>query len=233
MYGRRAADHERALIWRAIMEEMRRWAIAALCAALAGCGGAAPTRPRAQPPDATVVGERRVGPRVLDLTVRSPSLGRTTKVRLLLPDRGARPWPVLYLLHGCCDSYRSWTRSTDVEQMRAHCDRVLVVMPEGGDVGFYSDWRDGPGLGDVPRASSCRVLLRALRGGACARRSPACRWAASARWPTPPATPARFCSAAASFSGAAASTRRTPAVLHGPRRRNYAGRRGHLGRPGR
>lgn len=124
---------------------MRRWAIAGLCVALAGCGGADSDRPRDRPQAAAaVVREQRIGPRVLDLTVRSPALGRTAKVRLLEPDRGARPWPVLYLLHGCCDSYISWTRSTRIEQM-APLRRALVVMPEGGEVGFYSDWKDGPG----------------------------------------------------------------------------------------
>src|SRR5690242_7648441 len=71
------------------------------------------------------------------------ALARDAHVRLMLPDRGTRPWPVLYLLHGCCDSYQSWTRSTDVESIPA-LRSVLVVMPEGGDVGFYSNWRDGP-----------------------------------------------------------------------------------------
>jgi S-formylglutathione hydrolase FrmB len=82
-----------------------------------------------------------------DLTIASPALGGTVKVRLLLPVRySARPqgrWPVLYLLHGCCDTYRSWTRSTDVEALTAHSD-VLVVMPDGGKAGFYSDWLAGP-----------------------------------------------------------------------------------------
>jgi S-formylglutathione hydrolase FrmB len=50
---------------------------------------------------------------------------------------------VLLLLHGCCDDPTSWTEQTDVEGMRGLRD-VLVVMPEGGDVGFYSDWRRGP-----------------------------------------------------------------------------------------
>jgi S-formylglutathione hydrolase FrmB len=50
---------------------------------------------------------------------------------------------VLYLLHGCCDSYISWTRSTDIEQLTERLD-MLVVMPEGGAVGFYSDWLSGP-----------------------------------------------------------------------------------------
>lgn len=107
----------------------------------AGCGAA----PRAAPPGAAVVAQHRVAPRIVDLTVRSPALGRTAKVRLLLPagwDR-TRRWPVLYLLHGCCDTYDSWTRETDVEELPA-LRQVLVVMPEGGATGFYSDWKDGP-----------------------------------------------------------------------------------------
>ena len=50
---------------------------------------------------------------------------------------------MLYLLHGCCDSYVSWTRSTDIEELTKDLD-LLVVMPDGGEVGFYSDWRSGP-----------------------------------------------------------------------------------------
>jgi diacylglycerol O-acyltransferase/trehalose O-mycolyltransferase len=112
---------------------------------VAGCGGE-----RSQPPPAPaakVIEEQRVGPRLIDLEIRSPALHDTAKVRLLTPPgwaRGARRrWPVLYLLHGCCDSYVSWTRSTRVEQM-PQLRRVLVVMPSGGPVGFYSDWVEGP-----------------------------------------------------------------------------------------
>jgi diacylglycerol O-acyltransferase / trehalose O-mycolyltransferase len=111
---------------------------------LAGCGQA----PRgAPPPGPAIVGQHRVAPRIVDLDVRSPALGRTAKVRLLLPDGWdrTRRWPVLYLLHGCCDSYDSWTRETDVEDLPELRD-VLVVMPEGGATGFYSDWvkKGGP-----------------------------------------------------------------------------------------
>jgi diacylglycerol O-acyltransferase / trehalose O-mycolyltransferase len=94
-----------------------------------------------------IVATSVVSARVRDLTVASPALGAAAKVRLLLPTRYAtqsgRRWPVLYLLHGCCDTYESWTRSTDVERLTADSD-VLVVMPDGGKAGFYSDWLIGP-----------------------------------------------------------------------------------------
>jgi S-formylglutathione hydrolase FrmB len=105
---------------------------------------------------------------VRDLTVDSPALGASVRVRLLLPaSYAARPerrWPVLYLLHGCCDSYLSWTRSTDVEALTTRSD-VLVVMPAGGTAGFYSDWRAGPAwerfhLGELPR-----LLAASYRAG--------------------------------------------------------------------
>jgi diacylglycerol O-acyltransferase/trehalose O-mycolyltransferase len=99
------------------------------------------------------VAQRQVAPRIVDLTIRSPALGRTAKVRLLTPDgwasrRSGQRWPVLYLLHGCCDTYDSWTRETHIDRMRRLRD-VLVVMPEAGDVGFYSDWLNG-GRGGPP-----------------------------------------------------------------------------------
>jgi S-formylglutathione hydrolase FrmB len=85
--------------------------------------------------------------RARDITVDSPAMGRRVQVRLLLPARfdaePGRRWPVLYLLHGCCDSYQSWTGFTDVERLTAGLG-VIVAMPEGGAAGFYSDWRAGP-----------------------------------------------------------------------------------------
>jgi diacylglycerol O-acyltransferase/trehalose O-mycolyltransferase len=131
-------------------------AVAALLAALVLGGAVAAVvlgrddspPPGARPATASVFAERRVGQRLLDVNVRSPALGTTAMVRLMTPrgwsrDPGGRTWPVLYLLHGCCDSYESWTRSTDIEDLRA-LDGTLVIMPEGGPVGFYSNWADGP-----------------------------------------------------------------------------------------
>jgi alpha-glucoside transport system permease protein len=120
------------------------------------------------PPDrpARVVATQTVGPRVRDLTIDSPALGRSAKVRLLLPRRFSaepgRRWPVLWLLHGCCDTYQSWTRSTDVEELDGLAD-VLVVMPEAGQVGFYSDWykrgQGGPSRWETFHLTELRQLL--------------------------------------------------------------------------
>jgi S-formylglutathione hydrolase FrmB len=123
--------------------------------ACAGPGGSSRGPQAAHQPGqpARVVAVQTLGPRLRDLTIDSPALGRRAKVRLLLPRRFAdepgRRWPVLWLLHGCCDSYQSWTRSTDVARL-PRLDDVLVVMPEAGQVGFYSDWYNG-GRGGPPR----------------------------------------------------------------------------------
>ncbi|MEB8340144.1 alpha/beta hydrolase [Streptomyces endophyticus] len=101
---------------------------------------AAKSRPAAEVVDVTQVADRQV-----DLSVRASALGgRTVKVRLLTPD-GWNPddrtkhWPTLWLLHGCCGDYTSWTNMTDVASADSLRD-VLVVMPEAGWNGWYSDW---------------------------------------------------------------------------------------------
>jgi diacylglycerol O-acyltransferase/trehalose O-mycolyltransferase len=158
----------------------RRWWSLLLVAAAAaafvglGCGGSdggARNRPDLA---ATVVREEPVGPRLLDLTIRSPALGTDAKARLMTPigwrkGRAARRWPVLYLLHGCCDTYQSWTRSTSIERFPA-LRRVLVVMPEGGAVGFYSDWvgngsEPGPGWETFHLVELRRLLERDYGAG--------------------------------------------------------------------
>ncbi|MDT0441621.1 alpha/beta hydrolase [Streptomyces johnsoniae] len=122
---------------------------AAAAALLAG-GPAA-----ARPGGATVIGAERVGERLLDLTLDSPALGFPAQVRLLTPDgwweRGTRRrWPVLYVLHGGFEpsTYRMWTLETDIQEIQELRD-VLVVMPEAGRIGFYTDWWNG-GAGGPP-----------------------------------------------------------------------------------
>ncbi|MBG0829920.1 esterase family protein [Planomonospora sp. ID67723] len=107
--------------------------------------GAAGDTAQTAPPGVRV--ERRSG-RDHVLTVASPALGREGRVRVLLPGGwrpGSGPWPVLYLLNGCCQpAYDSWAIEGEAARLTAR-HPVIVVMPESGSVGFYSDWRDGPG----------------------------------------------------------------------------------------
>ncbi|MYV92299.1 alpha/beta hydrolase family protein [Streptomyces sp. SID1034] len=101
---------------------------------------------------ARVVAEQRIAPNRLDLTIDSPALGTTAHVRLLTPDGwspGRHDWPSLWLLHGCCGGYTDWTTYSDVAQL-ASLRRVLVVMPEAGAAGWYSDWWNY-GRGGAPR----------------------------------------------------------------------------------
>jgi S-formylglutathione hydrolase FrmB len=76
-------------------------------------------------------------------------LARELHVRILLPDNynqadTATRYPVLYLLHGGSDTYASWTDKGNVRarvnQNRKDAFDGIVVMPEGGRSGWYSDW---------------------------------------------------------------------------------------------
>ncbi|WP_431897451.1 alpha/beta hydrolase-fold protein [Nonomuraea sp. bgisy101] len=111
----------------------------------------APGQPALKGP-ARVVRERRLGPRMMDVLISSPSVGRMTPVRLLLPHgwsaSAKRTWPVLYLLHGGADNYTAWTRMTDVVSFTENVD-AIIVMPEAGRAGNYSDWYNG-GRGGSP-----------------------------------------------------------------------------------
>jgi len=90
-----------------------------------------------------------VDARTRDLIIDSPAVGTVT-VRLLIPSGfDAQPstrWPVLYLLCGGGGRDQTdWTHYTDVEQLTAPTD-LLVVMPEAAaDAvdGWYSDWWNG------------------------------------------------------------------------------------------
>ncbi|MFC9976358.1 alpha/beta hydrolase [Spirillospora sp. NPDC127200] len=103
---------------------------------------------RAADTGAKVVKVAKTGNRQYDLSVQSPSLGSTQKVRILVPASwradAQRVWPIVYAFHGGNDSYVSWTRSTDIAAVASRYD-VIVAMPEGSN-GSYTDWyNDGKG----------------------------------------------------------------------------------------
>jgi S-formylglutathione hydrolase FrmB len=96
----------------------------------------------------TLTGTQKLDARLSDLTFTTAALSVPTHVRVLIPAGYAtstRRYPVLYLLHGCCDDWRSWTTKGDAEALTAGLP-LIVVMPNGGQGGFYSDWyNDGAG----------------------------------------------------------------------------------------
>ncbi|MFJ5266593.1 alpha/beta hydrolase [Streptomyces sp. NPDC088387] len=126
----------------------------------------------AAPQGARVVAEEKVGDRLVDLTLDSPALGRTAKVRLLTPDGWAdrkpgRTWPTLYLLVGGDGNHKAWTEDYDsgIQDLRQLRD-VLVVMPEMPLFGFYTDWFNN-GRGGPPAVETfhLREMLPLLERG--------------------------------------------------------------------
>ena len=113
--------------------------LAALLLAWLTPAGAAPAREAAP---LSVVSTTQVAPRLLEHVVRSAALGGEAVVRIQLPtgydqDR-RREWPMALLLHGRSENGRTWSEKTDLEQF----DGMVVVMPDGGRVGWYTDWYD-------------------------------------------------------------------------------------------
>lgn len=146
--------------------------VAVLASALAATiapGG--PVRASAPSADdgARVVGERRLGRRMLDLTVDSPVLDGRQHVRLLLPpgwSRDAdRTWPTLWLLHGVLGDHTTWTVETEIDALTAAAE-VIVVMPDGGACATYSDWWNR-GSGGRPKWETFHLteLLQILERG--------------------------------------------------------------------
>ncbi|MGW5680343.1 alpha/beta hydrolase [Nonomuraea sp. NPDC003754] len=123
--------------------------------------GAGPGRPTAP----VIVSERRDG-RLVTLVVDSPAVGREAEVQILLPSawRPGTRWPVLYLLDGCCrEAGSAWVTSGRADQVTEDAG-VIVVMPEAGFAGFYSDWLDGPQW-ETFHLTEVRELMERRYGG--------------------------------------------------------------------
>jgi S-formylglutathione hydrolase FrmB len=88
---------------------------------------------------------RTLSPRLTELRVYSPALAHEANVRVLTPD-GFDPdrdhLPVLWLLHGGFGSSADWTTAGDAEALTAGLP-MIVVMPDAGTGGWYTDWLRG------------------------------------------------------------------------------------------
>ncbi|MEU5884584.1 alpha/beta hydrolase-fold protein [Spirillospora sp. NPDC047279] len=122
-----------------------------------GDHGKKPTMPKAKglagfkaaDSGAKVTKMQKVGTRLYDLTIAAPSLGSEVKTRVLFPKawkaNATRTWPVVYAFHGGNNRYTSWIKDSNLQQVAAGYD-VMVVMPEGGWNGSYTNWwNDGKG----------------------------------------------------------------------------------------
>ena len=111
----------------------------------------------AAPPE--VVKREQLKPRLVEYTLKTDALAEETKVRILLPNgydaSGDRRYPVLYLLHGCCDDWRSWSDKSELIQMTEGVP-LVVVMPDAGAGGFYTDWYNN-GAGGPPKWETYHV----------------------------------------------------------------------------
>jgi len=150
----------------------------ALTAALATTGLAARAVPAGAAvtadTGASVQSESWVNSRTLDLTIASPSTERSTaKVRLLLPTgwskTATRTWPVLFLLHGGFDDYKSWYDKTSVASL-ASSRQAIVVLPDTSWCSAYTDWWNY-GSGGRPKWETfittevVQILERGYRAG--------------------------------------------------------------------
>ncbi len=97
-----------------------------------------------------LLSDQQLDPRLHELTLETPALSGPTSVRVLLPDgydsHPNRRYPVLYLLHGAVDDYRSWTDKGDAAAITAG-SRLIVVMPDSGPTLGYVNWFNGGNFG--------------------------------------------------------------------------------------
>jgi S-formylglutathione hydrolase FrmB len=107
-----------------------------------------------------LLGVTRLDARLEQLAFRTPAVLGTTRVRVLLPSgynsHPRRRYPVLYLLHGAADNYTSWTLKGNAERFTA-ADPLIIVMPDTGPSGGYTDWYNG-GAGGPPEWETYHIV---------------------------------------------------------------------------
>jgi diacylglycerol O-acyltransferase/trehalose O-mycolyltransferase len=122
---------------------------------------------------AKVIAQNFLDSRTVDVTIDSMALGHTASARIILPNRftsdSGSTRPVFYLLHGGLGSYVDWTESSDIADLARKRD-VLVVMPDGGSLGFYTDWwargaGSKPGWETFHLVELSQILERGLGAG--------------------------------------------------------------------
>lgn len=108
--------------------------------AATACGGP-PSNPN-DPGPLTVVDHAVFGGRMHYYRFSTSQIGWDPGVNVLLPDdydaNPTRRYPVLYLLHGGLQDFRKFDLEDDIRGLTAG-RRLIVVMPDGGGAGWYSN----------------------------------------------------------------------------------------------
>lgn len=74
------------------------------------------------------------------VAVHSNAMNKNVMVAVALPDNyhSMKDVPVVYLLHGCGDSYNAWHENANASHL-ADSYGVIIVMPDGGHHSWYWD----------------------------------------------------------------------------------------------
>jgi len=117
---------------------------------------------------AYVVSETPVDSRTIDVTIYSPAVNGDAGVELMLPPgwspTASQTWPVLYLLHGCCDTAQTWRQKTNIEQETAGAP-VILASPDGGPAGLYTNWWNNGRRGENWQTFTAVELPQILQSG--------------------------------------------------------------------
>jgi S-formylglutathione hydrolase FrmB len=126
--------------------------------ALSGLGLAGPAALAQSAGGARIVGERPLAGNGIELTIATPAFSSgQSKVQVFLPagyhSQPDRSWPVTYYLHGAAgDQTRFWAWYGDLIKGFPS----IVVAPDGGMLGYYTDWYNG-GAGGPPEYETYEI----------------------------------------------------------------------------
>lgn len=94
----------------------------------------------------------KVNSTMFDVTIATPALGAAVKTRVMVPKgwkaKSTKTWPVVYAYHGGNDYWTSWSKKSNIAKVIGPYN-AMVVMPDGGFNGSYSNWYNG-GKGGIP-----------------------------------------------------------------------------------
>ena len=99
--------------------------------------------------DAHITAEKKIGPRVIELTISTSAFTGPTKVDVDLPvgydADPRRRWPVTYFLAGTMNTYRTF--NDFVDGVRLTESFPSIVVSPNGDSGYWSDWYNAAAFG--------------------------------------------------------------------------------------